>query len=141
MVVLQKLKMMMLGPGGKLSSRVLSHGACSPSPSRRLVAAAARKESEGESEEGERRVVTNAPLSLKQQLRQVERIKGIDKARALKPLPRTKFRRRKKTKEEEAEGKEAITEEPLAKLHTCIRPKKLDQKQLFIVDAYNVCGC
>lgn len=46
-------------------------------------------------EEGDRRVITNAPLSLKQQLRQVERIKGIEKARALKPLPRTKFRQRK----------------------------------------------
>lgn len=89
-------------------------------------------------EEGDRRVITNAPLSLKQQLRQVERIKGIEKARALKPLPRTKFRQRKQKGEERETDAD---EKPPAKLHTRIRPKKLDQKQLFIVDGYNVCGC
>jgi len=91
--------------------------------------------------DGGRRIVTDTPLSLKQQLKQVELAKGAEKPRALKPLPRTKFRQRKPA--DRGDG-EAASESPqsLAETHTLEnREKRLGQAQLLIIDGYNVCGC
>ena len=134
--------------GVGLSRPTGSRGGVRRKPPRDLILAAARKETDagqgsGENVAEKRRISTNnTSLSLKKQLRQVEKAKSVEEGKtSLKPLPRTKFRQRRPSKDGEKE-EELFSQPDDVQLHdmSLLREKKVGQSQLFIVDAYNVCG-